>query len=240
MQQNLLVRQRALNTLALALVILGGALLAACGAPQLAADTGTATPETPVLDAALAAAWPLEAGATWRYQVCVEEPEGNEVSKEIVTEQVAAVEQQDAATIVTVDRWSSTQSSRLFYAVLGNALYQTPPELEGAEAQQLLATLGRGQNEWQPEYVFPLEVGAAFGAVGTPTPDHGYEWFVEAREAVQVPAGQLEDCYRLVLRTNSGEALRWFCPGVGLARARYSIQGNRHVEEWELVSYPGQ
>jgi len=240
MQQNLLDRQRALKSLALALVILGGALLAACGAPQLAADTGTATPETPVLDAALAAAWPLQVGATWRYQVRVEEPEGNVVSEEIVTEQVAAVEQQDVATIVTVDRWNSTQTSRLFYVVLGSSLYQTPPELQVGEAQQLLATLGRGQNEWQPEYVFPLEVGAAFGAVGTPTPDHGYEWLVEAQETVQVPAGQLEDCYRLVLRTNSGEALRWFCPGVGLARARYSFQGNRHVEEWELVSYPGQ
>jgi hypothetical protein len=240
MQQNLLGRQRALTSLALALVILGGALLAACGAPQLAADPGTAAPETPVLDDALAAAWPLEVGATWRYQVRVEEPEGNQVSEEIVTEQVTAVGQQDAATIVTVDRWSSAQTSRLFYAVLGNALYQTPPELGAAEAQQLLGTLGRGQNEWQPEYVFPLEVGAAFGAVGTPTPDHGYEWLVEAQEAVQVPAGQLEDCYRLALRTNSGDALRWFCPGVGLARARYSFQGNRHVEEWNLVSYPGQ
>lgn len=105
--------------------------------------------------------------------------------------------------------------------------------------QRLLADLQSGEPAWPPRYVFPLYVGASWGAVGTRVPEHWYEWYVEEQEDVDMPAGHLTGCYRLVFRTNPDDTTCWFCPGVGLARLRYRHHGSVHNEDWELLSYPG-
>jgi hypothetical protein len=224
---------------ALALVF---GLLAACGSPAgpvAAPGSGATALPTAGLEPAVSAAWPLAEGATWRYLVRVEEPAGNVVRDEVVTEWVTGREQREDTTLFWMERQGQGAPERFAYAVRGNAVYQTPPEAGQEVVEQLVADLQAGRTEWQPEYVLPIAVGDTWGPVGTPTPEHGYEWFVEAEEVPDVPAGGLAGCNRLALRTNSGESLRWFCAGVGLARAEIRFQGTRRVETWALLGYPG-
>jgi hypothetical protein len=198
---------------ALALVF---GLLAACGSPAgpvAAPGSGATALPTAGLEPAVSAAWPLAEGATWRYLVRVEEPAGNVVRDEVVTEWVTGREQREDTTLFWMERQGQGAPERFAYAVRGNAVYQTPPEAGQEVVEQLVADLQAGRTEWQPEYVLPIAVGDTWGPVGTPTPEHGYEWFVEAEEVPDVP--------------------------VGLARAEIRFQGTRRVETWALLGYPG-
>ncbi len=70
-------------------------------------------------------------------------------------------------------------------------MYKVPPSPEERALKRFLADLQSDDSTLEPTYVFPIRVGESWGAVGTPMPNHGYEWYVEAQEDVDVPAGHL-------------------------------------------------
>ena len=185
-------------------------------------------------------AFPLQVGATWRYQAHIEEELGGKVQvrDETITERVISQTQQANLTIFTLERAGGLNPGRFYYLVWGNSVYQVPPSPGDEALRRFLADLQSNEPALPPDYVFPLHVGASWGAVGTPMASHGYEWYVEGQEPVDVPAGYFADCYRLVFFTNPDDTTLWFCPGVGLARLRYRHHGSVHNEDWELTSYP--
>lgn len=189
------------------------------------------------LHPAVAEAFPLQEGATWRYQAHIEEELGGQVQvrDEIITERVISQTQQANVTIFTLELVGGLDPGRFYYLVRGNSVYRVPPSPGDEVLQHFLANLQSSE----PTYVFPLRVGASWGTIATPLPDHWYEWYVEGQEQVDVPAGHFADCYRLVYWTNPGDATLWSCPGVGLARLRYRHHGSVHNEDWVLVSHPG-
>lgn len=128
------------------------------------------------------------------------------------------------------DTWYIVDTTRIFLqcsrdqaAKLASQLESMPP---GAQSEDL-------------EYLMPLKVGAAWG--GDPTDqrreDMMYEWYVEARVDVSVPAGAFKDCYRLIYMTLPDHQIRWVCPGVGLAAFEYSHHGTEIEYRSELESF---
>jgi hypothetical protein len=186
-------------------------------------------------------AFPLQVGATWRYQAHIEEELGGKVQvrDETITEHVITQTQQANLAIFTLERVGGLNPGRFCYLVWGNSVYQVPPSPGDEALQRLLADLQSDEPTLPPSYVFPLRVGASWGSVSVvPRANHWYEWYVEGQEDVNVPAGHFADCYRLVFLTSPDDTTRWFCPGVGLARLRYRHHGSVHNEDWELISYP--
>jgi len=179
---------------------------------------------TPTLDPTVATAFPLEVGATWRYQAHIEEELGGklQVRDETITQRVISQTQQANDMIFTLERTGGLNPGRFYYLVRGNTVYLQVNE------------------STSPHYVFPLHVGASWGSVSVvPRAGHCYEWYVEGQEDVDMPAGHFAGCYRQIFYTNPDDTTLWFCPGVGLARLRYRHHGSVHNEDWELTSYPG-
>jgi hypothetical protein len=210
----------------------------------LPSPTATPQPTTTTfsLDPAVTEAFPLQVGATWGYQAHIEEELAGEVQvrDEIITEQVITQTQQANLAIFILKRVGGLNPGRFYYLVWGNSVYQVPPSPRNEALQRFLADLQSDEPTLPPSYVFPLRVGASWGSVSVvPQANHGYEWYVEGQEDVDVPAGHFADCYRLVFLTSPDDTTRWFCPGVGLARLRYRHHGSVHNEDWELISYPG-
>ncbi len=187
-------------------------------------------------------AFPLQVGATWRYQAHIEEKPAGEVQvrDEIITERVITQTQQANLAIFTLERVGGLNPGRFYYLVWGNSVYQVSPSPRNEALQRFLADLQSDEPTLPPSYVFPLRVGASWGSISAvPQANHWYEWYVEGQEDVDVPAGHFADCYRLVFFTNPDDTTCWFCPGVGLARLRYRHHGSVHNEDWELTSYQG-
>ena len=90
-----------------------------------------------------------------------------------------------------------------------------------------------------PEYLLPFRVGALWGAdPGLPKRDDtAYQWHVEAKLDVSVPAGEFRDCYKLVYFTVPDHEIRWVCPGVGLVSIEYGHHGTIDQYRSELQSY---
>ena len=187
-------------------------------------------------------AFPLQVGATWRYQAHIEEEIGGKVQvrDETITERVITQTQQANLTIFTLERVGGLNPGRFYYLVWGNSVYQVPPSPGDKALQRFLADLQSDEPTLPPSYVFPLHVGASWGSISAvPQANHWYEWYVEGQEDMDVPAGHFADCYRLVFLTSPDDTTRWFCPSVGLARLRYRHHGSVRNEDWELTSYPG-
>lgn len=187
-------------------------------------------------------AFPLQVGATWRYQAHIEEELGGKVQvrDEIITERVITQTQQANLAIFALKRVGGLNPGPFYYLVWGNSVYRVPPSPRNEALQHFLADLQSDEPTLPPSYVFPLHVRASWGSISVvPQANHWYEWYVEGQEGVDVPAGHFADCYRLVFLTSPDDTTRWFCPGVGLARLRYRHHGSVHNEDWELISYPG-
>jgi hypothetical protein len=62
-------------------------------------------------------------------------------------------------------------------------------------------------------------------------------WYVDAQEDVVVPAGNFNDCYRLIFRTTPDFTVRWIYPRVGLAAAEYVHLGSTSEVRLELINF---
>jgi hypothetical protein len=114
-----------------------------------------------------------------------------------------------------------------------------------AEADSLAAELARGPGSDEvvgkvPEFAFPLqedEIWQAFPGRPLNEDDPAYQWTVDSRVDVDVPAGTFTDCYRVRLSTLPDTLVHWICPGVGIAATEYTHHGALHDYRAELVGY---
>jgi hypothetical protein len=92
-------------------------------------------------------------------------------------------------------------------------------------------------SEAEPEYLLPFKVGDSWGAdpASPKRTDSFYEWFVEDKLTVTVPAGKYDDCYRMVFRTLPDHLERWVCSGGGLVAEEYTHHGTEGHYRTELT-----
>lgn len=89
------------------------------------------------------------------------------------------------------------------------------------------------------EYVLPFHVGALWGAdpEDQGRADGMYQWNIDGKTDVKVPAGKFKGCYDILFRTMPDHEERWICPGVGLTSLEYEHNGTVHHYLIELQSY---
>lgn len=91
-----------------------------------------------------------------------------------------------------------------------------------------------------PAFILPLEEGSvwqAFPDIPANEHDPAYQWHVQSKLDVRVPAGVFTDCYRIQLFTHPDTTKRWVCPGIGIVAAEYNHHGTTHNYRAELLSY---
>lgn len=64
-----------------------------------------------------------------------------------------------------------------------------------------------------------------------------YQWYVLEKVDISVPAGNFENCYRIVLSTLPDNTVKWVCPGVGLVAEEYHHVGSTHDYRIELANF---
>jgi hypothetical protein len=116
-----------------------------------------------------------------------------------------------------------------------------------AEADALAAELAPGREAGPdevlgtvPEFVLPLREGRVWQAFpGRPVSgeDSAYQWTVDSKEDLHVPAGTFRDCYRVRLSTLPDTLVHWVCPGVGIAATEYRHHGSPHDYRTDLTGY---
>lgn len=90
-----------------------------------------------------------------------------------------------------------------------------------------------------PTYLLPLEAGKLWPMYPglPPRDDTAYQWHVDSRLDVSVPAGNFTGCYRILLFTGPDDSVRYICPGIGLVAAEYHHKGMPVNYRFELASY---
>ena len=129
--------------------------------------------------------------------------------------------------------WYITDDERVYIACTDDeandiaiALFAEQPDFEN---NNLLNT---------PDYMLPLaeeKIWPAF--VDLPArEDKMYQWYTANQTVLQVPAGNYEGCYQVVLMTLPDSSTRYICPGIGLAAAEYRHHGSMVNYRLELTS----
>jgi hypothetical protein len=111
--------------------------------------------------------------------------------------------------------WYVVDDTRIFQVCSRDDAYKIANGIIHNDAQSIFP--------FTPEYIMPLEVGKLWPAFSDlpPRDDTAYQWFVEAKVPVIVPAGQYVDCYRLLLSTLGDATIHWVCPGTGVVAKEY-------------------
>jgi hypothetical protein len=114
--------------------------------------------------------------------------------------------------------WYVTDNQRLYAACSQWEAFSIAESLVGSSED------GETDSVWPPQLVVPIDVGDVWpafpGGLSEPVvPD--YNWHVEAKADVNVPAGVFTDCFKISLRTLPDAISRWVCPGVGVAAMEY-------------------
>lgn len=116
-----------------------------------------------------------------------------------------------------------------------------------AEADVLAAELASGPDAGSdeilgkvPQFVLPLQEGKVWQAFpGRPVDeeDPAYQWYVDSRVDVDVPAGRFTGCYRVRLSTLPDTLVHWVCPAVGIAATEYTHHGSLRDYRAQLIGY---
>jgi len=90
-----------------------------------------------------------------------------------------------------------------------------------------------------PMLVTPLEVGKLWPAFADipPRDDTFYQWYVESKVDISLPAGKFKDCFRILLNTLGDSLVRWICPGIGMVAEEYHHRGAINDYRYELQNY---
>ena len=90
-----------------------------------------------------------------------------------------------------------------------------------------------------PEYLLPFHPGGFWGAdLAQPRrADKHYQWNVEAKLPIAIPAGNFKDCYELDYLTGPDDEERCVCAGVGLVIDEYTHHGWVNHYRAELLSF---
>jgi len=129
-----------------------------------------------------------------------------------------------------LDVWYVLNEEHLYQVCSRSEAYEIALEMRSED----LATI-----HYLPTYVAPFEVGKLWPAFPDlpPREDTAYQWFVEAKVDVTVPAGEFKNCYRLLLYTLPDTTIRWVCPGFGMVASTYHHRGSVVDYRAELKSF---
>jgi len=129
---------------------------------------------------------------------------------------------------------------RFWYVVMGRKIFSRCSQEDAAALvsthSQSPAPEDAGDD---PEFLLPFKVGASWG----PDPsapkreDKFYQWNVDAKVDVTVPAGSFRDCYELSFKTLPDDEERWICAGVDLIADEYTHHGTTDHYRIELQSF---
>jgi hypothetical protein len=198
-------------------------------------------------------------GYVWTYNVSrvTESPDNESEQYKIgqFTKRIASIETgiSDYARIIAVDQsgenymsecsatltsgdldiWYVVDDTRFYVACSKEEAYQIAVDLRNENQN------GPTERLLTPEYVIPFKVGNLWTWDPTlpPRDDTNYQWYVQAKVDVTVPAGEFHECFRIVLGTLGSTTIRWVCPGVGLVAAEYHHYGAINDYRAELISY---
>jgi hypothetical protein len=202
---------------------------------------------------------PFRVGSRWTYKVSEESEVGSgktahmESSNGQYSETVVGV--QTFASIVqlvelrrngTAPAYDSCRTDEprtdlhFWYLIDRFTVYTSCNEVEATElASSLSKSSSNSVPEDGPDYVLPFQLGAFWGADPTmpKRDDTFYQWTVEAKSPVTVPAENFQDCYELAYRTLPDHEERWVCAGVGLVADEYTHNGTPEHYRIELQSF---
>jgi len=130
-----------------------------------------------------------------------------------------------------VDYWLVSDAHRVYYICDHDQISDV--------AAGLLKRHKQRSSDALPDYVLPFKAGDVWTAFpdAVPSKQHAYEWFVERKLDVDVPAGHFTDCYKLVLYTSPDQTIRWVCPRIGVVALEYMHHGTVIEERAELSSF---
>jgi len=123
---------------------------------------------------------------------------------------------------------------RFWYAIQGRKIFALCSQQDAANQSPQLKDI-----EDYPEFLLPFKVGASWGVdpSGPKREDKFYQWNVDAKVDVTVPAGSFHDCYELSFKTLPDDEERWVCAGVGLVADEYTHHGTANHYRIELRSF---
>gem|GEM_PF-2937767 len=212
--------------------------------------TATARPRpTPVMLPAdipvVLALMPLRVGASRVYSVTLLHRPAYQPLRwnGIITETIVAESNEGAGRVFRAQRigklplGTPPHEPTYNYVALDNRLYQL---FDGMNPRDLIARDGAG-HEAELIAVWPAAIGQTWGDPNLVSIDGAtYRWRFEGLEDMQTPASGEDiwlDCARFVFRAPPAVTIRWYCPGIGLARYRHLRKANTYDEVWELLRF---
>ena len=232
-----------------ALALIAG-IMSGCAA-SAAAPLAPAVTRTPAFDTsglpagvkAILAFYPLAPGATWTYQVTVDQGLGSgkvDHWQGDVTGTVTNVTVEDGHPIYQIV-WAGVQDEAMAdgsprsYVVREAGIYKAFDDGHALDLARAGAVIDTVYMAW------PLKNGQIWGDPAMIARGDGmYVWQIGSVETISVPAGSIENCYKAAMMTNPDTTVEWFCPGKGLARFEYHHHGSIVDQVWELASFkPG-
>jgi hypothetical protein len=222
--------------------------------------TKTASQVTTALDDIVLATFPYFIGNTWEYSfgtrtnASPDHPEANETGKytaKVVN--VETIEGKARVFYIEVSPPASNYAGFVFNAPCGSAtdtkitymvltdgkwFYEDCDPLKIADTARNL--IAKPENPpIDAVYKLPLEAGDHWGySLQFPAPDDTFfQWYVDPKTDITVPAGTFKDCYKISFRTNPDITTHIVCPGIGLVASEYHHFGSIVDYRAELTSY---
>jgi hypothetical protein len=132
------------------------------------------------------------------------------------------------------------EEMRFWYIVARNQIFSSCTQEEANQMARSLSASPSGKSpDDDPEYLLPFKVGAFWGAdpSGPKRTDFFYQWNVEAKQDLTLPAGRFKGCYELNYRTLPDNEYKWVCSGAGLVADEYQHHGTVDKYRIELQSH---
>jgi len=135
-------------------------------------------------------------------------------------------------------RWYIVHGSEVYSAEnaeVAEAIARWVIDPEATPAVTPNPRFGSGR-EWLPMVRFPLVVG---DRRGVEIPEFIEGWTLDKQEPIDTSAGRLDGCFRDAHTGHNALEVRWFCPGIGLARhvvAHTMFDFNRHLGSYDMAT----
>jgi hypothetical protein len=190
-----------------------------------ASPTAAATP-TGVPPGMIITDYPLVLHAAWVYSAEIKVENPNDQNNPI---------QWNGTLTETIIGEESRADGTIVFSIQRDMWPAPPPELWTQPGIIMTRVQGDGVYSGAGKiYQWPLLDGAAWDMSPEGT---GYFWQVTALALVQVPYGELHNCFTLTLGTNPDTTVNTFCPGVGFVEHVYFHHGSLYEEHFVLVEF---
>ena len=197
--------------------------------------------------------FPFQIGSRWTYKVVTETDDvrGTQKTRGRFSDTVIAIDPAfgPAVQLVEIEEKGTSpdyafchdapRPLKWWYVVNNHKVLSRCTQQEAEELGSSLKASPRTDIVDGLEYVLPFHVGALWGAdpEDQGRTDGMYQWNIDGKTDVKVPAGKFKGCYDILFRTMPDHEERWICPGVGLTSLEYEHNGTVHHYLIELQSY---